>query len=149
MPLEINTLVSRIAFDTALPRIRDGLIDEVTISIPLKVGLSIEEADYVVPTLPTPWCCRNHSCGETTRDRDVDLFALFDAPNQFGGILTQLSESNTCHAAECSTSAIPANSTTSLGMPVDARVPAAQAKHPDRRLMFNGLLCAGSPHEVK
>ena len=93
----INTLVSRIALDTVLPRTREGLIDQVAISVPAGIGATVEQVGDVIPTLPTPWRCGNHSSSETTRDRDLNLFAAFGAPNQFGCVLTQFSESNTRH----------------------------------------------------
>lgn len=62
-----------------LPRIRDRRIDQVAISFPVRVCSTAEQTGDVMPMLPTMWCCGDHSSGETTRDRDVNFFAVFEA----------------------------------------------------------------------
>ncbi len=95
----INTLVSRIALDTALPRIREGLVDQVAISLPVRIRSPTEQHGDVIPMLPTPRCCGNQSSGEATRDRDVNLLASFNAPNQLGCVLAKFAKSYSRHTA--------------------------------------------------
>ncbi len=73
-----NTLVSRSALIAALPRVRYGLIDRVTVAVPLWIGSTDEQVRDVDPSPPAPRCRGNHTSGETTSDRDVDLLSSLD-----------------------------------------------------------------------
>jgi len=74
-----------------LPWIGDGLVDQVAVVFPARIGSACKEVGDGIPVLPTTWGCGSQSGGETTGNRDVDLLSCLDASDQIGGVLSKLS----------------------------------------------------------
>jgi hypothetical protein len=75
----------------ALPRVHEGLLDEIAVAIPVRVGATNEQICDLVPSLPMVRNSRHQASGQSTRDGDLDLLSALDSPNKVGGILTQFS----------------------------------------------------------
>ena len=101
----ISTLVSRTAFNAALPGIHDGLINQVYVTLPIWVGAAGEQAGDVGPLLPAPGSGRNQTGRESTSDGDLNFLSTFDSAHKFRRILAKFSQSHGCHGFHSSTSA--------------------------------------------
>lgn len=74
-----------------LPRADDGLVDQVPVALPVRVGPTGEQVGDVIPPPPSFRRGRNHAGRETTCDRDLYLLSVLDVSYQLGCLLAKLS----------------------------------------------------------
>ena len=91
-------MVSSAAGVAALPRVRNGLIDQFAFTLRVGLWWAAKQIGEVLPPQPPCGSGRNHSRSETTLDGDADLFPMFDATYELSEFLAGLSRTNRGHA---------------------------------------------------
>ena len=91
-------VVSSAAGVAALPRVRNGLIDQFAFTLRVGLWWAAKQIGEVLPPQPPCGSGRNHARSETTLDGDADLFPMFDATYELSEFLAGLSRTNRGHA---------------------------------------------------
>jgi len=82
----------------SVPRIASGVVDQVAVAFPVRVGAPEECVGNVIPSQPPFRRCGNHARREPTGDSDVDLLTALDPAYKLRCVLTKFSKPDCSHA---------------------------------------------------
>jgi hypothetical protein len=85
------------AFTARLPRINECLGNQLPIRCPIRVGAPGKQLGNGLPGLPLTRGRGHETRRQATGNRDLDLLPTLNPSDQFGGILSKLSQPNCRH----------------------------------------------------